>query len=365
MRSILGLPPLPGAGNLPAEGEFPAAAIDQMREDGWLRACLPQAVGGLGLGSEAGRGPALLAVLHDLGHTSLSLGRLYEAHVNALRLVSQYGTLDQVAQMAGAVRQGALFALWVTDPPGANGLRLHHQGGLLHVAGDKQFCSGAGHVGHALVTAREEPGGETRLLMLTLDGSEEIRPLPAPLAGMRSATTGAVRFIGRSLPQDALIGGPGDYLREPLFSAGAWRAAAVALGGLHRLLEEMRGGLRARGRAAAPHQRLRFGEALIGYRASLSLLERVSALGEDLTAPAPQVLAEVALARRAVERACLDGLEAAQRSLGLAALLSGCPTEQLLRDLATYLRQPALDEALEKAAAFYLTDAVAPLGGAA
>jgi len=43
-----------------------------------------------------------------------------------------------------------------------------------------------------------------------------------------------------------------------------------------------------------------------------------------------------------------------QRTLGLAAFLQTNPVERLMRDLATYLRQPAADEALTEAAARFI-----------
>ena len=43
-----------------------------------------------------------------------------------------------------------------------------------------------------------------------------------------------------------------------------------------------------------------------------------------------------------------------QRSLGLSALLEPNPVERLIRDLGTYLRQPAPDEALTEAAAWFM-----------
>ena len=43
-----------------------------------------------------------------------------------------------------------------------------------------------------------------------------------------------------------------------------------------------------------------------------------------------------------------------QRSLGLAAFRRGSLVELLLRDLPTYLRQPAPDETLAEAAAYFM-----------
>jgi alkylation response protein AidB-like acyl-CoA dehydrogenase len=59
----------------------------------------------------------------------------------------------------------------------------------------------------------------------------------------------------------------------------------------------------------------------------------------------------VDLARGAVERAALDVMELANRSVGLQAFMASHPIERLVRDLATYLRQPAPDRALVAGAA--------------
>lgn len=63
-----------------------------------------------------------------------------------------------------------------------------------------------------------------------------------------------------------------------------------------------------------------------------------------------RVVALVDLARLAVERAGLDVMQLAQRSLGLMGFLRPHPAERLSRDLATYLRQPGPDRALTAAA---------------
>jgi alkylation response protein AidB-like acyl-CoA dehydrogenase len=69
-----------------------------------------------------------------------------------------------------------------------------------------------------------------------------------------------------------------------------------------------------------------------------------------------ETVAYVNLARIAIETAVLDVIRLAQRSLGLAALSAPNPVERLMRDLATYIRQPAADEALTEAAAWHLQD---------
>jgi alkylation response protein AidB-like acyl-CoA dehydrogenase len=363
MDALIGLPadelerfralvqPLQSDGLVADLPEFPAEAMRLLAEAGALTAPLPIAFGGLGLGTERQRGGVLLNFLHLLGQASLPLGRLLEAHINALRLVMRYGDEDQQAYVGEAVRKGALFALWVTDAPG-NGLRMVANGEALVLIGAKMFCSGAGHATHAVVTAEDQGG--TRLLLVELGGGERVSPLAAGLSGMRAAVTGQVDFTGVATGADRIVGDPGAYLREPDFSAGAWRSSAVALGGLHRLLDLLRLQLGGRGRGDDPHQRARFGQALIGHETGRLWLERAGRMAEDLQAEDAEIVATVGLARIAVERACLNGIELVRRSLGLAAFLTSNPVERVARDLETYLRQPAADEVLHNASGHFM-----------
>ena len=345
------LQPLQAPGLVADQAEFPEEAVRLLTEAGALTAPLPIALGGLGLGTETHRGAVLFAFLHLLGQASLPLGRLLEAHINALRIVMRYGDADQQAFVGAAVRDGALFALWVTDPPD-NGLRMVANGDTFVLTGAKMFCSGAGHATHAVVTA--EHRGETRLLIVELGMGEQVSPLPAALSGMRAAVTGQVDFTGVATAADRIIGESGDYLREPDFSAGAWRSSAVALGGLYRLLDLLRTQLSGRGRDGDPHQRARFGQALIGHETGRLWLERAGRMAEDLQADNAEIVATVGLARIAVERVCLDGIELVRRSLGLAAFVTSNPVERVARDLETYLRQPAADEVLHNAAGHFM-----------
>ena len=78
---------------------------------------------------------------------------------------------------------------------------------------------------------------------------------------MRASATGAVDFTGLALTPEMPIGAPGDYLRQPDFSAGAWRFAAVQCGGLEAVLGALREHLRRTGRGGDPHQAARLGQA--------------------------------------------------------------------------------------------------------
>jgi alkylation response protein AidB-like acyl-CoA dehydrogenase len=334
------------AAALDAEAAYPVENIADLARVGALVAPLPRAFGGLGAGTEPAGAEALLALLRGIGRLHLPTGRLFEGHVNALKLIARYGTQGQMARAAQACRSGAPIGLWVTEQP--PGLRLV-DGSL---EGGKIFCSGAGFTQAALVTARAGADDQV-MLLVSLEGTRA-RPSAMRLAGMRAAVTGAVDFSGLKLDAADMIGSPGDYLRQPEFSAGAWRSCAVTLGGLDRLVELVRAEFCARDRADDAYQRARVGRLLIAQEGAALWVGKAARLAEAGEAAAGDVAGYVNLARLAVEAAVLEAIGLAQRGLGLSAFALGHPVELVMRDLATYLRQPAPDETLSEAAGWFM-----------
>jgi alkylation response protein AidB-like acyl-CoA dehydrogenase len=329
---------------LDAQALFPQEDMAILREAGVLAAPVPEALGGLGAGTEPGGAMLALELLRMLGRGNLALARLFEAHLNALRLVIRFGTAEQIAAAAADALAGHRFGLWVTDDR-RSPLRWQ-QGALM---GRKGPSSGAGHCSRALVTVATDDG--VRMAMVALTGAEKVVPV-AGLQGMRAAANGTVTLDGAEVM--FWVGAPGDYLREPDFSCGAWRASAAAAGGLEALVEAAAAGLRRREQTEAPLQLARYGAMLIARDTALMWLERAAVLAEAETADPSEQTAVVNLARTVVERACLDAIRDAQRSLGLGAFVAPNPVERLARDLGTYLRQPSPDEVLLEAAAWFL-----------
>ena len=329
---------------LDADAAFPEANFADLRAIGALAAPLPRDAGGMGAGSEPEGAELAAHMLRLVGQGHLATGRLFEGHVNAIKLVATYGTRAQLESVAEDVQAGHLFGLWVTEaPPGLRVADAVLQGG-------KVFCSGAGYATRALVTAQPASGLPV-MAVVAPDGAGRVPPGAMRLQGMRAAVTGVIDLTG--LPAE-IIGQPGDYLRQPEFSAGAWRTSAVTLGGLEALVGHVRRELVARGRAGNPHQLERMGRMLIAQQGAALWVQRAAALAEQGRVEPGAMAAGVNLARIAVEQAGLDIVQLAQRSLGLAAFRQGHPAEALMRDLATYLRQPAPDETLTEAAAWFM-----------
>jgi alkylation response protein AidB-like acyl-CoA dehydrogenase len=344
------------AADLDVSGDFPAEDVASLGSSGLLGAPAPISHGGHGLGSAALGSHALLDVLRLLGAGNLSVARLFEGHVNAWRLIARYGTAAQQRRLARDAAACHLFTVWNTQgkrpvtlkPIGPDRFRLD---------GAKTFASGAGAATRPMITARL-PSGGIQLVVVPLPDDPKGR---ADLSrwqpqGMRASTSGSFDFTGIEVTAADLVGEPGDYAREPDFSAGAWRFAAAHLGGIEALIDTAREHLGRTGRGADPHQASRLGQMGIAAGTARLWLERAAKITADPDQDSAAMIAFVQLARLAVERAGLDVLELAERSIGVQGFLRPHPAERIGRDLRTYLRQPAPDQALVETAAHILDD---------
>jgi alkylation response protein AidB-like acyl-CoA dehydrogenase len=342
-----------------ASDRFPVDALNILRELGALAAPLPMREGGLGWGTEQVGIAALCTVLQILGYGSLPLGRVYEAHVNAIALIFRYGGAAVRATAAVAAHDGELFGLWVT--PGQEPVRALRRDSHFTLVGRKAFCSAAGFAKWALITALDERDHEQMFIVSTaqLEVSGEGGALPQ---GMRGTSTRPVVFDCQ-VPAEHQVGSEGEYLREPDFSGGAWRTSAVTVGGLLALVDEAVRQLRTRGRHTDPHQAARIGQMLMRCHTATAWIDAVAARSVRHRAEPENLIGYINLARLAIEQACLEVIPIVQRSLGLNSFLVSNPLSAMMADLATYLRQPAGDEILTQAAIHFAESSTPTLLG--
>jgi len=325
------------------DGGFPQDDVADLARLGLLAAPVPVEKGGAGLGTEPGAG-ALAEVLRLVGYGSLALGRLYEGHVNAIQLIARYGTPDQRSRLFADARAGHLFGVWNTEPA-EGGLRVEARDTDGQLLGVKTFASGAGYVTRALVTARHPDRAGVAMMVVPLEAGTRADLSAWRAQGMRASATGTVDFTGLAVNAGDILGQPDDYFQQPAFEA---------------VFDAWRGHLNRTGRGGDPHQLARLGEGAIAVEGARLWIERGAQVASDAGMPPARVVAYINLVRLAVERAGLDVLQLAQRSVGLQGFMRGHRLERLARDLATYLRQPGPDHALTAAASEILqADAMA------
>jgi alkylation response protein AidB-like acyl-CoA dehydrogenase len=291
----------------------------------------------------------LLTVLRRVGGADLSLGRVFEGHINAVQLVEAYGSVQQRATLIEDLAAHRTVAVWNTEPAPGMTLAGHDDGFAL--SGAKCFATGAGHLDRALITATLPDGAKQMVLADIAGQPDRVDNSAWQVRGMRGSMSGTFDFDGMIVSRDALIGDPGDYEREPRFSAGAWRFTAVQLGAIEALLRHWRTHLLATGKGADPIQRVRFGAAVAATRSANIWVARAARLAETAR---PQAIACVMMTRGIVEDAGLQVMEGAARAVGTASFFAGSRIDRITRDLGLYLRQPVPDQARDRAAAAWM-----------
>ncbi|MGI9174393.1 MAG: acyl-CoA dehydrogenase family protein [Rhodothermales bacterium] len=354
-----------------ADADHEGATLERefgwLHEAGLLQAPLPCRLGGEGWGVKMGTTYPLFLLLREIGRGSLPVGRVYEGHVNALHLISLYGTARQQARFADAACAGKVFAVWNTEA--ADGVRLVPTGrDRYRLEGAKTFASGAPWVDRPFVNGAL-PDGSWQMTIVPLDTlSEKERRQRTDASwwkarGMQASASYRFDFTGLEIGAEHLIGQPGDYLQEPHFNGGAVRFAAVQLGGAQALFEAATAHLRSLKRTGDVHQQARMGEAAIRLETgTLWLLGAARIAERDVDAEAHVAYAQ--MTRTAIEAVCLDVLRLVDRSVGARGLMPPSAVERIGRDLRLYLRQPAPDAVLTNAGRYALETPpdVRPLG---
>lgn len=315
---------LPDAGDGPSGPDLVAA----LRASGLLAASAPARFGGLGLAHQPPCVEDLVEALAAVGGSSLSAGRLFEGHVNAVKLAVLHGSERLLAE-AG---QGALLGVWGADGP--DPVRIERP----VLRGAKLFASGADTVDAAIVTARDGTGA-IRLLALRRPAlAGRLHPEEWQTGGMCATASGRADLDGLALDALEPLGGPGAYFIEPHFQGGVWRYAAVQMGAMRRLTALAADQLSRRGQQEAPLQADRLRQ--MATECETARLWLLSAAGEVERADAGASAAETAiLARLTVARAAMEVLRLFDEAVGAASFARAHPAERIRRDLLFYLRQ--------------------------
>ena len=268
---------------------------------------------------------ALFHALAAIGRASLSAGRIFEGHVNAVKLLHLHGG------PLGPVRAGRLHGIWGAEGPAP----VRIEGGVLR--GQKLFCSGADVLDRIIVTAQQDD--RPQLLLFTRDQvAGRLFPGEWQVSGMRATASGRCDLDGLALADAVPLGRPGDYLTEPHFYGGVWRYAAVQLGGMRALTAITADQMQARGQADAPLQAMRLHRMVTACETARLWLEQAACAVERPEAVAADAETAI-LARLKTAEEAATVLSLADQALGAASFATGHPADRIRRDLNFYLRQ--------------------------
>lgn len=305
-----------------ADGPSGPALAAALRDSGLLAECLTLA--------HHPRDPLiLLDALQRVGSANLSAGRLFEGHVNAVKLLMLHdGPTAPVAQVA-------LYGIWGADGP--DPARI--EGSVIR--GQKLFASGADVLDHMIVTVRSDAG--LHLLMFARDQLDgRLFPGEWDMSGMKATASGRCDLDGLAVAEAVTLGAPDAYLTEPHFHGGVWRYAAVQLGAMRRLTALTADQLRARGQQDAPLQAMRLHRMITACETVRLWLAQAACRIERPAATAADAQAAI-LARLRTTDEAVALLANMDQALGAASFATAHPADRIRRDLGLYLRQAGPD----------------------
>ncbi|RKR45838.1 acyl-CoA dehydrogenase family protein [Paraburkholderia sp. BL17N1] len=256
----------------------------------------------------------------------LGLVKLFEGHTDALAIL---------AELRGATPPaGSRWGVWAAEPPDARvqalKVGIRSDGENLRLTGTKAWCSGAGVVTYALVTAWLDD--EPVLAAVAMNQpSISIDTSKWQAVGMQATASADVSFDQASA---TLVGGAHAYVRRPGFWHGGAGIAACWYGAAAQIARMLRA---ACTRRADPHWLAHLGAVEVALAGAAAVL-RETAAHIDAN-PLADSQRETLRARLVVEEASTAVMNHATRALGAGPLCRDARFARALADLPVFLRQ--------------------------
>lgn len=269
--------------------------------------------------------------LFAIGQMGLSLAKLAEAHWDALAILHE-------AQ--APYQNNILYGVWAAQIPNQP-LTLNKKAGCWYLSGKKMFCSGAGLVERALVTA------DGWLLDIELNSHPEhtiqYDTSSWITQAFKETQTATVFFNELPIADDCFIGAHQWYLERFGFWQGALGPAACWAGGAAGLIDY------------ALHQRRRDPHTLAHLAAMntniwtmRTVLESAGAQCDEATLNKHHLHATALQVRHVIETLCTDTLRRFARAYGPFPLACDVIINQRYLELDLFVRQHHSERDLEQ-----------------
>ncbi|CAD7813122.1 Acyl-CoA dehydrogenase, short-chain specific [Chryseobacterium aquaeductus] len=357
---IIGENSLSEAAETDSIDSFPKKTLAKLKSADLLTASIAKKYGGRNLGLSSGTNLALLTILKNIGRGNLVMGRVLEGHINAQILIHQFGNQKQKKLFAEDAFDGRLFGVWNTQAESGTILSKIENGKYL-LNGTKTFATGTDFVTRPIVTAAKK-NGDWQMCVVPLDevmvkaDSSWWNPM-----GMKASRSFKITFAKAEIPKINLLGSAGEYYKQPGFSGGAVRFAAIHLGAAEQLLDETKKYLTDLNRTQDPFQKMRLGQMAIAVESGNQWLN-AAAVRMDRYMEQPTInegesfVIYANMMRTAIEQICIDVMNLCQKCIGARGLNKPYHFERIIRDLSTYLRQPAPDAVLTDVGGYVLNN---------
>ena len=288
-------------------------------------------------------------MLRAVAHADGSVGRILDGHFNGVERLSVLAPEPLRSTELEAVASGELLlGVWGADPIPGEGTpaRLVEDADGFRLSGVKTFCSGSTGIDRALVLVRAADGAPGPPLVAYVDLSEGVEVDLAWFrgAGMRASESHRVIFDGA--PVLAVLGGPGELVREPYFSRDAIRTAVTWAGIADSAVSAALDVLAAKSGNGEPDDlvSLAAGRMLAAQGTIDRWLEHAAARAD--ADPNASLSGFATQLRESVACACREILDEAARAVGSHPFAVAGPLDRARRDLDLFLLQHRLEPAL-------------------
>jgi len=332
-----------GASGRDALPAFPEDPFLRLAPTGTLAIPVPDPIGGRGRRASFAKE---WRVLRAVARADGSVGRILDGHFNGVERVSLLAPEPLRSAELEAIAAGErLLGVWGADPVPGEGepARLVQDTGGARLFGVKTFCSGATGLDRALVLVRGPTQGPPLLAYVDLSEGVEVDTTWYKGAGMRASESHRVVFEGT--PVLAVLGEPGELVKEPYFSRDAIRTAVTWAGISDTALDAALDVLAAKAGDGQPDDvvSLAAGRMLTGRGTIDRWLAYAAGRADADPSSLPGISTEL---RESVAHSCRTIVDEAARALGSHPFAVSGPLDRARRDLELFLLQHRLEPAL-------------------
>jgi alkylation response protein AidB-like acyl-CoA dehydrogenase len=354
----------PRAAEYDRTATFPAEDFDDLFRAGLHAPVVPKEHGGHGLGPYTGDVFTLWMMTKEIARADLSLARCWEGHVNSLVLLDGMATEDQKARwFKGVVERGEKWVAWSGEPqapkpdePVRFGTTVEKVDGGYVIDGNKAFATSATGAQWAILLVNTAgPGGVRHIdasgvdsvLMMACnlsDPSVEIDTSWWDPIGMRATASHLVHFRNTFIPDDDLIGYPGQYLKEGWQTCFIPHYAATFLGAAEAAYDYALNYITTQNKIHDPYVQHHIGQMSVNVETAHLWLRHVARLWETGRYLEAQIAGS--RARHVVEHLAEDTVKHCIRACGARCLIRPSTLERVYRDLSFYVRHDNDDQIL-------------------
>ena len=346
-----------GAARHDADPAFPEDAFRALAAAGLLAMPVPEPVEARGRRapfSEEWR--ALRAVAAADG----SVGRIFDGHLNGVERLAALAPEPLRARELEAVAAGELLlGVWGADPIPGEGepARLVETETGPVLEGVKTFCSGSTGLDRALVAVRgaaEAPGPPVLAYVDLESGGIEVDRSWFRGFGMRSSESHRVVFRGARVL--AILGEPGELVRDPYFARDAIRTAVTWAGIADLAVDAALEILAAKSVGREPDEIVSLAVGrMFGARDTMDRwLEHAARQADE--DPEKSLVGFSTSLRATIAGSCREILDEAARACGSHPFAVASSLDRAQRDLELFLLQHRLEPALVRAGRGAITE---------